>query len=159
LTEMVSSYLTFDQQSYWFRRLIWEYGSAVALNHPIFGIGLSDWERPNWMGPSIDNFWLVLAMRAGLPAPVLLHLTILSIFLSLGFKKGLDDKITAYRTAFLVTLTGIYLVGWTVHFWDTAYVALLFLMGSGAWMLDVETKERVGLRLPAPNARYRVPAG
>lgn len=160
LPAIVSGYLTFDPASYYFRLLIWDYGSAVALNHPVFGIGLTDWERPNWMGPSIDNFWLVLAMRSGLPAPVLLHLAILSTFLSLGSKKGLDEKITAYRTAFLIAMTGIYLVGWTVHFWDTAYVAFLFLMGSGAWVLDVdaETKERAGLpRLPARSVRYGVP--
>jgi O-antigen ligase len=141
LPTIISSYLTFDDQSYWFRRLIWEYGSAVALNHPLFGIGLSDWERPNWMGPSIDNFWLVLAMRSGLPAPVLLQLAILSIFLALGFKKGLDEKMTTYRTAYLIAMTGLFVVSWTVHFWDTAYVVFLFLMGSGAWILDIETKE------------------
>jgi len=104
-------------------------------------------------GPSIDNFWLVLAIRAGLPAPILLLLAILSIFLTLGFKKGLDERTTEYRTAFLIVMTGIFLVGWTVHFWDTAYVVLLFLMGSGAWILDIETKERAGLRSPARYVR------
>ncbi|MGL3107810.1 O-antigen ligase family protein [Bradyrhizobium sp. BR 1432] len=160
LPSIVSGYLTFDPQSYYFRLLIWDYGSAVALDHPVFGIGLSDWERPNWMGPSIDNFWLVLAMRSGLPAPVLLHLAILLIFLTVGSKKGLDGKITAYRTAFLIAMAGIYLVGWTVHFWDTAYVAFLFLLGSGAWVLDVdaETSERASSRSPARKVRYGAPA-
>ena len=75
----------------------------------------------------------------GLPAPFLLLLAFLSIFLAVGFKKGLDDKITAYRTAFLIAMTAFFLVGWTVHFWDAAYVLFLFLMGSGVWILDVET--------------------
>lgn len=35
------------------------------------------------------------------------------IFLAVGFKKGLDDKITAYRTAFLIAMTSFFLVGWT----------------------------------------------
>ena len=43
-------------------------------------------------------------------------------------------------------MTAFFLVGWTVHFWDAAYVLFLFLMGSGVWMLDVETKERAALR-------------
>ena len=143
---IVASYLAFDQQSYWFRMLIWHYGSASALNHPLFGIGLNEWERPVWMPPSIDNLWLVLAVRNGLPAPFLLLLALLSIFLAVGFKKGLDDKITAYRTAFLISMTALFMVGWTVHFWDAAYVLFLFLMGSGVWILDVETKERAALR-------------
>jgi O-antigen ligase len=152
---IISGYLTFEDQSYWFRLLIWDYGSASALKHPIFGLGLDsiNWERPNWMGPSIDNFWLYLAIRSGLPAPVLLQLALLSIFLALGFKKGLDEKIGAYRTALLIAMAGLFLVSWTVHFWDTAYVVFLFLMGSGAWILDIETKEKAGLRLPAQSVR------
>ena len=129
--------------------LIWDYGSASVLNHPLFGVGLNDWERPGWMPASIDNFWLFLAVRYGLPAPFLLLLAFLSIFLAVGFKKGLDDKITAYRTAFLITMTAFFLVGWTVHFWDAAYVLFLFLMGSGVWMLDVRPKERAARAVEA----------
>jgi O-antigen ligase len=151
---IVASYLTFDDLSYWFRLLIWDYGSAAALNHPLFGAGLDDWERPEWMPRSIDNLWLFFAVRNGLPAPLLLLVTLLSIFLAVGFKKGLDDKITAYRTAFLITMTAFFLVSWTVTFWDAAYVIFLFLMGSGVWILDVETKERAALRLPSQPARY-----
>jgi hypothetical protein len=77
------------------------------------------------------------------------------IFLAVGFKKGLDDKITAYRTAFLIAMTGFFLVGCTVHFWDAAYVLLLFPMGSGVWILDVEAKVRAALRLFPQPARYR----
>ena len=46
---IVSGYLAFDDQSYWFRMLIWHYGSASVLNHPLFGVGLNEWERPEWM--------------------------------------------------------------------------------------------------------------
>ena len=58
LPAIVSSYLAFDDQSYWFRRLIWHYGSVSALNHPLFGVGMNEWERPEWMPPSIDNHYL-----------------------------------------------------------------------------------------------------
>jgi hypothetical protein len=91
LPAIVSSYLTFDVQSYWYRLLIWDYGSAVALNHPFFGVGSNDWERPDWMPSSIDNFWLFLAVRQGLPASFLMLLALLSIFLAVSFKKGLDE--------------------------------------------------------------------
>ena len=85
-------------------------------------------------------------MRHGLPASFLLLLTLLSIFLALSFKKGLDDKITAYRTAFLISMIAYFLAGWTVHYWDAGYVLFIFTMGSGIWMLDVRPKERAVLK-------------
>jgi hypothetical protein len=138
--EIVSSYLAFDEQSYWFRKLIWHYGSASALNHPLFGVGMNEWKRPEWMPPSIDNLWLFYSVHYGLPASFLLLLAFLLMFVSVGLRKGLDDKISTYRTAFLITMMAFFLVGWTVHFWDAAYVLFLFLMGSGVWILDVDTK-------------------
>ena len=93
------------------------------------------------MPPSIDDLCLLLAVKYGLAAPSFLLLALLSIFLQLGFKKGLDHRLDAYRTAFLITLTAFFIVAWTVSFWDAAYVLFLFLMGSGVWMLDVRSKE------------------
>ena len=37
------SHFTFDPHTGWHRLLIWEYGSASVLNHPLFGVGLGDW--------------------------------------------------------------------------------------------------------------------
>ena len=42
---IVSYFLVFDPGSYWYRMLIWDYGVASVLKHPLFGIGLNDWER------------------------------------------------------------------------------------------------------------------
>jgi O-antigen ligase len=142
--DIVVSYFLFDPGSYWFRKIIWQYGSASALNHPLFGLGMNQWERPEWMGSSIDDLWLFFAVRYGLPAAFLMLLTFFSICLTVGFKKGLDAKLIEYRTAFLITMTAFFLIQWTVHFWDASYVLFLFMMGSGVWMLDVEPKERAG---------------
>ena len=142
LIDVVTSFVIFDPETYWYRKLIWEYGGASVLNHPLFGIGFNEWVRPRYMSTTIDNFWLLLAMRHGLPASFFLLLTLLSIFLALNFKKGLDDKITAYRTAFLISIVAFFLAGWTVHYWDAGYVIFMFTMGSGIWMLDVIPGER-----------------
>jgi len=141
LLDIVVTHFLFDPGSYWFRKVIWTYGTASALNHPLFGTGLGDWERPPWMSPSIDNFWLLQAVHNGLPAAFLILLAFGSIFLAVGLKKGLDDKLDNYRTGFLIAMTGFFQVGWTVAFWDAAYVLFVFLMGSGVWILDVETKK------------------
>jgi len=110
------------------------------MEHPLFGLGLNEWERPDWMGASIDNFWLCLAVRFGLPATMLMMLVFFSILLTVSFRKRLDAKVTEYRTGFLVSMATFFLVGWTVHFWDAAYVLFVFLMGSGVWILDVKPK-------------------
>jgi hypothetical protein len=145
LLDIVVTYFTFDPGSYWFRKVIWMYGTASALDHPLFGTGLGQWERPDWMGSSIDNFWLFHAVRYGLPAAFLMPLAFFSVFLPVSFKKGLDDKLVEYRTGFLITMTAFFVVAWTVHFWDANYVVFLFLMGSGVWILDVKPKERSAL--------------
>jgi hypothetical protein len=144
--EIVVNYFLFDPGSYYFRLWIWEYGLATALNHPFFGTGFNEWERPAYMASSMDNFWLFYAVYYGLPAAFLILLAFFSIFLSIGFRKGLDAKLIEYRTGFLITMTAFFLVGWTVHFWDAAYVIFLFLMGSGVWMLDVRPKDRAVLQ-------------
>jgi hypothetical protein len=145
--EIIVNYFLFDPGSYYFRLWIWQYGSASALNHPLFGTGFNEWERPAYMAGSMDNFWLFYAVFYGLPAAFLMLLAFFSIFLSVGFRNGLDAKLIEYRTAFLITMTAFFLVGWTVAFWDAAYVLFLFLMGSGVWMLDVRSKERAVLQV------------
>jgi hypothetical protein len=136
--DIIVSIFLFDPGSYWYRLMIFTHSWASAMNHPLFGVGINEWERPEWMGSSIDNFWLAVAVPHGLPAMCLMLLAFFSIFLTVGFSKGLDEQTTEYRTAFLIAMTAFFMVAWTVAFWDAAYVLFLFLMGSGVWMLDVE---------------------
>ena len=141
--EIVVGYFLFDPLSYWYRVMEWTFAWASVLNHPLLGIGVKDnWERPPEILPSIDSFWLALTVSNGLPATFLLLLAFFSVFLAVSFKKGLGDKLIEYRTGYLISMTALFLVAWTVAFWDHAYVLFLFLLGSGVWILDVETKER-----------------
>ena len=142
---IVTSFVLFDNSSYWYRRFIWEFGSATALNHPFFGVGLNDWERPAWMPTaSLDNFWLFQAVRSGLAAPFLLLLALLSIVLPVSFRKSLDSKVDAYRTAFVISMAYFFFTGWTVHFWGNVYVLFLFLMGAGVWILEAGEVDGAG---------------
>ncbi|WP_018099687.1 O-antigen ligase family protein [Sinorhizobium meliloti] len=132
------SHFTFDAQTGWFRFLIWELGSASVAKHPLFGIGDGEWERPSWMPGSVDNFWLVVAMRHGIPAVVLIFGAFMLIVCGVAFKKGLADNVDAYRTGYVICMVMFLLVGCTVHFWAAPYAWFLFLLGSGAWILDVK---------------------
>jgi hypothetical protein len=89
------NYFTFSKQSAYNRILIFEYGTAEVARHPVFGIGLGDWERPVWMSDSMDNFWLVTAVRYGVPA---LFLLLLGLLLGILWKAG-QRKQPAARVA------------------------------------------------------------
>jgi O-antigen ligase len=139
------SKFTFDPHTGWHRLLIWEFGSTSVLNHPLFGIGFGDWERSSWMSTSVDMFWLLNTMRYGLPGGLLLMLSFFAVFFGVSFRKGLDERLVAYRTAYLIVIMAFFLVGWTVHFWGAAYIWFIFLLGSGVWLLDVRIDD-VGKR-------------
>ncbi|TPO10655.1 hypothetical protein [Mesorhizobium sp. B1-1-5] len=136
---IVTQMIVLDSQTYWYRRLIWEYGSATALSHPIFGIGMNDWDRPGWMpNGTIDNFWLLEAMRFGFAAPIFLLLAGFSTAIATALRRNIDERLDRFRTAYLITLGFLFLIGWTVHFWNSTYVLALFLLGSGVWILDAK---------------------
>jgi O-antigen ligase len=135
--DILTSFFVFDPMSYWFRTLIWDYGSASVMMHPLFGVGLNNWERPSWMPGSIDNFWLSIAVSHGLPATFLVLLTVFSILLSISSMKRLDRKIEAYRTGFVICIVVFVIVLFTVALWNAAYAFFFFLLGSGLWMRDV----------------------
>jgi hypothetical protein len=86
------NYFTFSKQSAYNRILIFEYGTAEVARHPVFGIGLGDWERPVWMSDSMDNFWLVTAVRYGVPAFLLLLGLLLGILWKAGQRKNLPPE-------------------------------------------------------------------
>lgn len=146
------SHFTFDQQTGWYRIWIWNYGSSSVGDNPIFGIGLNDWARPKWMvSDSVDNFWLLTAMRFGLPAFGLLALSWLSLWIQIARRKDLDQRLISYRSAYLICMATFVFVGSTVHFWGAIYAWLFFLSGSGVWLLDAKGEDSsAGAR---PNAR------
>jgi hypothetical protein len=152
---IIAEMFVIDSQTYWYRRFIWIYGSASALEHPLFGIGLHDWYRPTWMpGDTIDNFWLVQAIRYGLPAAILLMLAGSANILTAAVKRVPDDRLNDFRTAYVITMIFFFLIGWTVHLWDSAYVLFLFLLGSsGVWIRDAGPSEGEGARPNVPPAR------
>ncbi|WKL39822.1 O-antigen ligase family protein (plasmid) [Sinorhizobium meliloti] len=103
------SHFTFDAQTGWYRLAIWEFGSASVLNHPILGIGLTEYARPSWMGSaSVDNFWLLIAIRHGIPAVVLMLGSCLWLTGAMAFKKGLDEKEDTFRLSLLISLMALF---------------------------------------------------
>nr|WP_255551884.1 O-antigen ligase family protein [Erythrobacter crassostrea] len=66
-------YASLNTVSAYNRVLIWQYGTENIANNPWFGIGYANWDRPSWMrSDSFDHFWLIMALRFGLPEAILL---------------------------------------------------------------------------------------
>lgn len=140
----------FDASSAYYRLLQWQYGSATVLNHPLFGIGLREYERPEWLTTaSVDMFWLIHGIMYGLPGAFFMGLAFAASTAAVGFSRGLDDRTSAYRTGWLISMASFFIAGWAVHYWNATYALFLFLMGSGIWIADTPSGEGEASGRPA----------
>jgi hypothetical protein len=136
------SYFTFSAHSAYNRINIWIYGTAEVARHPIFGIGLGDWIRAPWMSDSMDNFWLLITVRYGVPALLFLLATVFGLVIAAGLRKNLPLEWRHARHAWAFTLFGISVAAATVHLWNALFVLFMFLVGSGAWMADPSVRPK-----------------
>lgn len=147
------NYATFSSGSAYTRILIWEYGSAEALRNPFFGIGFGEWERPSYMGPSIDNFWLVQALHYGMPACFLLMGMMILIMVRAGNSNGPGEMRDSLRRGAIFALLGTCVSIGSVHLWNSSYMWLMFLAGSSVWLgLDSVLLSKAGKRKSARTA-------
>ena len=147
------AYLTLRKSTAWYRIHIFTNATDDVMRSPILGIGLNTWTRPRWMfGGSIDNFWLVVAMRYGLPALALIFAAVLLIYLKIG-RAQLSGRLASYRLGYLFALTGICIAAVTVHLWESTYCLLMFMLGAGLWMVDAQDESDQ----PEPRQKPRNP--
>lgn len=131
------TYATFNQTSSYNRILIWQYGSAEALRHPFFGIGFGEWERPSFMSGSMDNFWLVQAVRYGIPAFLMLAGALIIITKRIGAAQLPTESLRLARQGMVFSLIGFATAIISVHLWNASYVWFCFLMGACAWPMFI----------------------
>lgn len=123
---------TFNPTSGYYRLLIWEYGSLSVEQNPWFGIGFSKFEGLEWMGDSIDAYWLAIAVRNGLPVSLLLVAATLLAFVGLTAAAGRvrgDDQATMIGLA--VVLIMLFVLGFTVSFFGGLLAWFAILLGIG----------------------------
>ena len=162
--QVFMSYATFSAHSAYWRSTIFDWGLLNIQMQPFFGLGFKDWLRPEWMHtPSIDNFWLLIAMRFGVPA---------FSFLIFGYgwalrrisQRNFDHlpAIKAHRQAWIICVIGLGFALTTVHIWGAIYSLTFFIVGSGMWLVTtgtqgaVTTPAKVGpiISPRAPNLTY-----
>jgi O-antigen ligase len=153
--QILISIATFDPWTGYYRMLIWEHGLENLWTSPWIGIGTADWERPKWMASStIDAYWLVLPLRAGIPA---LFLLVTGIGL-IGYrvvKRGrnsLDGLRRRMSAGWMMSLVAICLLGATVHFWNVPHALFYFFLGLGGALADPKALKRA-VAPKSPTAR------
>lgn len=146
--EVFISYATFNAHNAYWRTIIFDWGLDNVTGNPAreippspwFGIGLNDWIRPSFMhSGSMDNFWLVMTVRYGLPGFFLLAAGYI-----LGIAKVMrrvlegDRMLQNFRMAWVFTFLGLTFTLSTVHIWTNIYSFVFFMFGAGMWFLDAE---------------------
>lgn len=134
------NYVTFDPLTAWTRIAQWNYGTVAVWDHPIFGLGMGEkWatvNRPFWVSDSIDNLWLLTAMRYGLVGVVLLLLSIALMLWRIIRAKDLPEAIRDSRRGYVIGVVGLCFVLCTVHVWGSVSVFVFFFLGAGTWIAD-----------------------
>ncbi|MEM7644183.1 MAG: O-antigen ligase family protein [Pseudomonadota bacterium] len=151
---VMMSYATFSPHNAYIRSIIFEWGFQNVVQSPIFGIGLNDWFRPAFLhGDSVDNFWLLTAMRYGFPGVILLGLGWFAMLVSVMRRPFARDSVTGrVRRAYVFTFIGLTLTLCTVHIWVNIYAFVFFLLGAGAWMIDHSEEAKATRAEPEPRA-------
>ncbi len=153
--QIFAAYLTIRKSTAWNRIHIFTHATDDVMRNPLFGLGLRDWTRPNWMLASVDNFWLVLAMRNGIPGFVLLLIPVILLFRDVG-RAPLTGRLASYRLGYLFSLAGICVAAISVHLWDALYCLLMFLIGAGVWFIDAGDEEEGEQSETAPRRDRRI---
>ncbi|WP_299153976.1 hypothetical protein [uncultured Tateyamaria sp.] len=139
ILQFVIQDFAYNPQTAFNRTRILGYGIQNIQSSPLYGIGLNEWTNLPGMSDSVDMFWLLMTMTHGIPAGALVFLGFIWLPLTLVPLRMPTARIRTYKTGWLISMCGIFVALWGVHVWREAYVFLMFLLGSGSWMLQAAT--------------------
>lgn len=128
------TYGSLYQGSAYGRIVIWQNGIDDVWANPIFGLGMREWTRPFWLGSSVDNFWLYMTMRHGLPFFAMFAAAVAVIVRRVALTSLSDPDDRLARAGALVALGGLVVAGGTVHFWHAMQAYVMFIFGAGVWV-------------------------
>jgi hypothetical protein len=154
---IIATGFTIDSWTGFYRLMIWEYGLDTVAAHPFLGIGQADWERPKWMASAtVDAFWLVIAMRTGVPSLLALLAAIVLLVTAVvrGRRRSRDPVVRRLAIGWSVSLLALSLAAATVHLWNVVFAYYFFFLGLGGWIAD---PLRAKSRAAAPVERHAGP--
>ncbi len=128
------SNLTFNPVTGYYRMLQWQYSMDDIMDHPLFGIGLNDWTRPEWMNNSIDSFWLLMTLQHGMIASFLLLLACLyAVFQMLNKLHKFHPTVQWMVKSWILAFVSLILIGFTVDYFGKIQPLFFFMLGSIGW--------------------------
>lgn len=132
LMSIVIRYLSLNSSTGYYRQFIWTYAGAEVTNHPWFGIGTRDWERPAFMGrDTVDAHWLLQAMRHGYPLAIACILLFVgaALFVGLRARRWPDRLGQETSLALSFALLSLTIAGLSVALWEGIFMWMLMLTG------------------------------
>lgn len=145
----VVSLLSFAPHTANVRLILLEYGLAQVAQTPLFGVGFNSWNLPVWMSGSLDNFWLANALIFGTPAFFLLAAAFGYGMVAIGRRKFTPGSdLSNIRLGWVIVMVSITLTLATVYIWSEIASLVMFVIGSGAFLLYAE-EPKAGTDVPA----------
>ncbi|SFE79978.1 hypothetical protein SAMN04515678_1175 [Roseivivax sediminis] len=136
--ELLIPVLALNPGTAWTRLAVNDAAVIDIMAQPWLGYGLNAWS-PSTPVPtaSIDNFWLVIAFRSGVPGILSLVLAVLASVWTLARAKGVSPAGNACRTALCISILAFCVAVLTVHLWNASYCIFVFMLACGLWIADV----------------------
>lgn len=153
-------YASLNTVSAYNRVLIWRYGSENVARNPWFGIGYTDWDRPSWMqwdtSFSIDHFWLLLAVRFGVPVTLFLLLTAFGAVVMIAARSPTHGPHDAQLMRGVAISLAVFALGaFSVALWLNALVWFFTLCGIAVSLASL-SRQAIPFRPAAPSVGYSV---
>ena len=117
----IISHLTLDEQTGYYRLLIWQSAFARIDQSPWLGSPLGS-PGDEILENSVDSVWLVAGLTFGIPLIVLLLLTNLGALSSPERAVGQGDLTYRLSTAMSLVIALFIFIGLTVHYWNAMWL-------------------------------------
>jgi hypothetical protein len=147
--------ITINPSTAYTRRAQWNFAIDDVMRNPWFGFRPETYTRPFWLAPSIDNWWLLIMMRTGIPSLILMALCALFLWIAIARREG-PPLFNQLRTGWGMAMIAIILGAATVTFFGKLQPLFAFYMGMGA-ALATCALPAAGTDAPAPPAGRRGP--
>lgn len=130
---IIANTLAFNGGSAYARILQWNAAMDDIRRSPIIGIKPESWTRPFWMSASVDNNWLLMMMKVGIPGLIFMFIIMYMLWRAVYRMKTEDNFISTLSMAWIFTLVTLLLTGATVAFFgkvQTLFYIILAIGGS-----------------------------
>jgi hypothetical protein len=136
--------MTLNPATAYTRRSQWDYAIDDVMRNPFFGFIPGQYTRPFWLAPSIDNWWLLIMMRSGIPSLILLALSLSFLWIALARRQSDVQEFINIRRGWALMMLALVLGAATVTFFGKLQPLFAFYMGFGGAL--------VSCALPSPSS-------